>query len=65
MKKPNRIAARHARQIRAGILFYELCQQNALLIEHARTILTHLGHEAFVRLMERDGHRRVGGLPPI
>lgn len=60
-----RIAARYARQIRAGILFYELCQENGLLIVHAREVLHPLGMEAFVRLMERDGHRRVGGLPPI
>ena len=60
-----RIAARYARQIRQGIAFYELCQQNHLLIVHAREILTALGYETFVRLMERDGHHRVGGLPPI
>ena len=60
-----RIAARYARQIRQGILFYELCQENGLLIVHAREVLTPLGFETFVRLMERDGHHRVGGLPPI
>ena len=60
-----RIAARYARQIRQGILFHELCQQNALLIVHAREVLTPLGFETFVRLMERDGHHRAGGLPPI
>ena len=61
-----RIAARYARQIRQGILFHELCQQNALLIVHAREVLTPLGFEAFARLMVRhNGARRVGGLPPI
>ena len=60
-----RIAARYARQIRAGILFYELCQENGLLIVHAREVLTVLGFEAFVRLMEKDGARRVGGFPLI
>ena len=60
-----RIAARYARRIRQGILFHELCKQNALLIVHAREVLTPLGFETFVRLMERDGHHRVGGLPPI
>lgn len=65
MRKSNRIAARYARQIRAGILFADLCRENALLIEHARAILTPLGHEAFVREMIKDGHHRVGGLPPI
>ena len=60
-----RITARYAHQIRQGLLFADLCRENALLIEHARTILTPLGHEAFVREMVKDGHHRVGGLPPI
>lgn len=59
------IPARYAKQIRQGILFHELCEQNQLLIVHAREVLTPLGFETFVRLMERDGHHRVGGLPPI
>ena len=60
------IPARYAKQIRRGILFYELCQQNQLLIVHAREVLTPLGFEAFARLMVRhNGARRVGGLPPI
>ena len=57
--------ARYAKQIRQGIVFYELCQQNALLIEHARTVLTNLGYEAFLRLMLRDGHRLVTTFPAV
>ncbi|GAA1645728.1 hypothetical protein GCM10009700_35160 [Brevibacterium sanguinis] len=57
--------ARYAHQIRQGIIFYELCQENLLLIEHARSVLTPLGHAAFLRLMVRDGNRPVTGMPII
>lgn len=60
-----KLAARNARKIRAGILFYELTQQNPLLIVHAREVLTAIGYEAFVRLMVKDGATRPAGLPPI
>jgi len=60
------IAARYAKQIRAGLLFYELVQQNQLLAVYARECLTPLGYETFVRHMVRyNGARRPGGLPPI
>ncbi|MGR6088939.1 hypothetical protein ACU4IU_00065 [Brevibacterium sp. CSND-B09] len=59
------IKARYARQLRQGIIFYELCQENHLLIAYAREVLTPLGMESFIRLMEKDGHRRVFVLPLI
>lgn len=58
------IKARYAKQIRSGVLFYEFCQENALLIEYARVVLQPLGYEAFLRLMMKDGHRPVT-TPPI
>ncbi|WP_152346581.1 hypothetical protein [Brevibacterium sp. CFH 10365] len=57
------IKARYAKQIRAGIIFYELCQENALLIEYARMALAPLGYEAFLHHMIRDGHRPVTSTP--
>lgn len=56
---------RYARQIRQGIIFYELCQENLLLIEHARIVLTSTGYLAWLRLMLRDGNTLVTGMPVI
>lgn len=59
------LASRNAKRIRAGLLYADLCRENALFIEHARYVLTGLGYEAFLREMVRDGHSPVNGVPPI
>lgn len=57
--------AKHAHRLRQGIIFYELCQENLLLIEHARIVLTSTGYLAWLRLMLRDGNTLVTGMPVI
>lgn len=57
--------ARYAHQIRQGLILADLTMRNPLFAEHARLLLTPLGHAAFSRRMKQYGHSPIGGYFPL